>query len=151
MAAAPVGVAAKASTATTAAKFQVSSSFQAPSFAMRPFCSVSAYSAEETLKLVSLLLVLERTIVLPQIDAINDKFAEARDEIEMATEDAETVYFNESAETAREVTNECITLWKQLLEKVSPETKVQLQRSMGLKLEQLKEEVKLLDHLHDDH
>ncbi|KAK3271954.1 hypothetical protein CYMTET_19725 [Cymbomonas tetramitiformis] len=131
MAAAPVGVAAKASTATTAAKFQVSSSFQAPSFAMRPFCSVSAYSAE--------------------IDAINDKFAEARDEIEMATEDAETVYFNESAETAREVTNECITLWKQLLEKVSPETKVQLQRSMGLKLEQLKEEVKLLDHLHDDH
>lgn len=33
-----------------------------------------------------------------QVDEINDKFVEARDEIEYAAEDAETVYFNESCD-----------------------------------------------------
>ena len=41
-----------------------------------------------------------------QIDAINDKFAEARDEIDYANEDAESTYFDESYKAAETVTNE---------------------------------------------
>eukprot|EP00242_Pyramimonas_sp_CCMP2087_P005204 CAMPEP_0198197838 /NCGR_PEP_ID=MMETSP1445-20131203/1406_1 /TAXON_ID=36898 /ORGANISM="Pyramimonas sp., Strain CCMP2087" /LENGTH=155 /DNA_ID=CAMNT_0043867239 /DNA_START=59 /DNA_END=526 /DNA_ORIENTATION=- len=85
-----------------------------------------------------------------EIDVINSKFTEARDEIEDAAEDAETVYFNESAEGARELVQETLDLWKDLLGKVDEDIKGKLQRSMGLKMEQLKAEVKQLDHLHDD-
>eukprot|EP00238_Polyblepharides_amylifera_P002263 CAMPEP_0196591750 /NCGR_PEP_ID=MMETSP1081-20130531/70770_1 /TAXON_ID=36882 /ORGANISM="Pyramimonas amylifera, Strain CCMP720" /LENGTH=129 /DNA_ID=CAMNT_0041915219 /DNA_START=183 /DNA_END=573 /DNA_ORIENTATION=- len=84
-----------------------------------------------------------------EVDLINDKFAEARDEIEMATEDAETVYFNESAETAREVTKDALDRWAKLLLSVDEETKNLLQRSMGLKMQQLKAELEQLDHLHE--
>eukprot|EP00240_Pyramimonas_obovata_P007251 CAMPEP_0118935092 /NCGR_PEP_ID=MMETSP1169-20130426/14902_1 /TAXON_ID=36882 /ORGANISM="Pyramimonas obovata, Strain CCMP722" /LENGTH=160 /DNA_ID=CAMNT_0006878079 /DNA_START=43 /DNA_END=525 /DNA_ORIENTATION=- len=85
-----------------------------------------------------------------EIDTINSKFAEARDEIEDAAEDAETVYFNESAEGARAIVAETLGLWEDLLAKVDEETKGKLMRSMGLKMEQLRAEVKQLDHLHDD-
>mmetsp|Transcript_27972 Transcript_27972/g.53237 ORF Transcript_27972/g.53237 Transcript_27972/m.53237 type:complete len:149 (-) Transcript_27972:205-651(-) len=85
-----------------------------------------------------------------EVDKINEKFAEARDEIECAMEDAETVYFNESAQTAKEVAGECIGLWTKLLEQSDNDTRAALTRSMGLKIEQLKAELKLLDHAHDD-
>lgn len=60
------------------------------------------------------------------------------------------MYFNESAETAQEVSGECLTLWKELLESVDADVKGQLMRSTGLKMEQLKAELKQLDHAHDD-
>ena len=41
-----------------------------------------------------------------QIDAINDKFVEARDEIDYAKEDAETTYFDESYAAAQQATKE---------------------------------------------
>ena len=41
-----------------------------------------------------------------QVDAINDKFAEARDEIDYANEDAESTYFDESYKSAEAATNE---------------------------------------------
>lgn len=40
------------------------------------------------------------------MDAINDKFAEARDEIDYANEDAESTYFDESYKAAEAATNE---------------------------------------------
>ena len=40
------------------------------------------------------------------MDAINDKFAEARDEIDYANEDADSTYFDESYKSAQAVTNE---------------------------------------------
>jgi len=60
------------------------------------------------------------------------------------------VYFNESAELAQEVTNECLALWAELLESVDADLKGQLMRSNGLKMEQLKAEFKQLEHAHDD-
>lgn len=60
------------------------------------------------------------------------------------------VYFNESAQTAKEVAGECIGLWTKLLEQSDNDTRAALTRSMGLKIEQLKAELKLLDHAHDD-
>ena len=60
------------------------------------------------------------------------------------------VYFNESAESARAIVGETLGLWNDLLAKVDEETKGKLTRSMGMKMEQLRAEVKQLDHLHDD-
>ena len=48
----------------------------------------------------------QRAVLPMQIDAINDRFVEARDEIETARDDAETTYFNESYTEAYKVTEE---------------------------------------------
>lgn len=97
---------------------------------MRPFSSISKESYES------------------QVDALNEKFAEARDEIEYAQEDAETTYFNESAETARTAVNEVLKAYTELGESLAEDQRGKLQRSMGLKMEQLKAEIAQLDHLH---
>jgi len=83
-----------------------------------------------------------------EVDRINERFAEAREEIEIAKEDAESVYFNESCESARAAVKEVLDSWTALIESLGPDDKARLQRSMGLKMEQLKAEVKGLDELH---
>ncbi|KAG9458772.1 hypothetical protein H6P81_003280 [Aristolochia fimbriata] len=80
-----------------------------------------------------------------EIDEINLKFAEAREEIEMAMESKETVYFNEEAECARDAVKTVLDLFDALLAKLPEGEKAALQRSMGLKIEQLKAELKQLD------
>ncbi|XP_031392901.1 uncharacterized protein LOC116204765 [Punica granatum] len=79
------------------------------------------------------------------VDLINIKFAEAREEIEMAMESKETVYFDEEAECARAVVKEVLDLFDGLLAKLPESERAALQRSMGLKIEQLKAELKQLD------
>lgn len=79
------------------------------------------------------------------VDMINLKFAEAREEIELAMESKETVYFDEEAECARAAVKEVIDMFEGLLGNL-PETKrAALQRSMGLKIEQLKAELQQLN------
>ena len=73
-----------------------------------------------------------------QIDELNDKFVEARDEIEYAQEDAETTYFNESHKLAKDSVGVVTSIYKGILETLSEADKGKLQRSMGLKMEQLK-------------
>ncbi|XP_050227457.1 embryogenesis-like protein [Mercurialis annua] len=80
-----------------------------------------------------------------EVDMINLKFAEAREEIEMAMESKETVYFNEEAECAREAVKEVLHRFEGLLSKLPDSEKAALQRSMGLKIEQLKAELQQLD------
>ncbi|KAJ3694134.1 hypothetical protein LUZ60_009614 [Juncus effusus] len=80
-----------------------------------------------------------------EIDEINMKFAEAREEIDAAMESKETVYFNEEAECAREAVKEVLDLFRKLLEGLSEGEKAAVMRSMGLKMEQLKAELKQLD------
>ena len=102
------------------------------------------------------------------MDDINEMFAEAREYIEDAKEDAETVrcssqeggggqplsatrpiplpprspraqvYFNDSAAEAKEYTNAVLDKWRGLLSSLPEEERARLQRSMGLKMEQLK-------------
>lgn len=79
------------------------------------------------------------------VDEINLKFAEAREEIEMAMDAKETVYFNEEAESARTAVTEVLEMFSGLLEKVTEKEKASLQRSMGLKIEQLKAELEQLN------
>ena len=73
-----------------------------------------------------------------QIDDLNDKFVEARDEIEYAQEDAETTYFNESHKLAKDSVGVVTSMYKNILETLSEADKGKLQRSMGMKMEQLK-------------
>lgn len=80
-----------------------------------------------------------------EVDRINSLFAEAREEIELAGESKETVYFNEEASVAREAVEEVISSYKALLGRLGDEERGVLQRSMGLKMEQLKGELKGLD------
>ncbi|CAL1362715.1 unnamed protein product [Linum trigynum] len=80
-----------------------------------------------------------------EVDTINLKFAEAREELEMAMDSKETVYFDEEAECARDAVNEVLGLYDSLLGKLPESEKGVVQRSMGLKMEQLKAEVKQLD------
>ena len=105
-----------------------------------------------------------------EMDNLNDLFVEARDEIEYAEEAKETTYFNEEAEAAQEAVDGtfyfhgsrgislfylfCESLaaamgaYNQLLDKLDDEAKQQLQRSNGLKMEQLKGELAMML---DDH
>lgn len=80
-----------------------------------------------------------------EVDTINLKFAEAREEIEMALESKETVYFNEEADCARAAVKEVLDMFDGLLGKLPESEKAALQRSMGLKIEQLKAELQQLD------
>ncbi|KAK9270418.1 hypothetical protein L1049_026177 [Liquidambar formosana] len=79
------------------------------------------------------------------VDEINLKFAEAREEIEMALESKETVYFDEEAECARAAVKEVLEMFDGLLGKLPESEKAALQRSMGLKIEQLKAELEQLN------
>jgi hypothetical protein len=65
-------------------------------------------------------------------------------------QDAGTVYFNESAEEALEFVKQVLEDYEGVLKAVSDEEKGKLQRFMGLEMEQLKAELKELNHLHDD-
>jgi hypothetical protein len=72
------------------------------------------------------------------VEHIQDLFVAARDEIEYAKEEAETVYFNESVAEARAAVEACLSAWNGLLAQLGDAEKAKLQRSMGLKMEQLK-------------
>ncbi|GFZ09977.1 hypothetical protein Acr_21g0005760 [Actinidia rufa] len=80
-----------------------------------------------------------------EVDEINLKFAEAREEIETALDSKETVYFNEEAECARDAVNEVLDMYEGLLAKLPEKEKAAIQRSMGLKIEQLKAELQQLN------
>ncbi|ERN03863.1 uncharacterized protein LOC110007048 [Amborella trichopoda] len=88
---------------------------------------------------------LRRFSTESEVDEINLKFAEAREEIDMALESKETVYFDEEAESARKIVKEVMDMYEGLLARLPEQQRGALQRSMGLKLEQLKAELKQLD------
>ena len=73
-----------------------------------------------------------------QVDTLNDLFVAARDEIEYAQEDAETTYFNESHKVAKEAVGDVTAKYREVLGQLSEADRGKLQRSMGMKMEQLK-------------
>lgn len=83
-----------------------------------------------------------------QVDEINDLFTAARDEIEYAKEEAETVYFDESVAEAKKAVDGCLAKWSGLLEGLPEAERGRLMRSMGLKMEQLKAELDVVAKLH---
>ncbi|KAH0448969.1 hypothetical protein IEQ34_022769 [Dendrobium chrysotoxum] len=79
------------------------------------------------------------------VDEINIKFAEAREEIDAALESKETVYFDEESECAREAVKSVFGMFESLLARLPEKDKSALKNSMGLKMEQLKAELRQLD------
>ncbi|TVU17143.1 hypothetical protein EJB05_33159, partial [Eragrostis curvula] len=79
------------------------------------------------------------------VDEVNRKFAEAREGIEAAMDSKETVYFNEEATIARDAANEALAAYDALLARLPPADADSLRRPMGLKMEQLKAELKQLE------
>uniref|UniRef100_A0A7N0UAL0 Late embryogenesis abundant protein n=1 Tax=Kalanchoe fedtschenkoi TaxID=63787 RepID=A0A7N0UAL0_KALFE len=79
------------------------------------------------------------------VDEINLKFMEAREDIELALESKETVYFDEEAEVARDAVKEVLDMFQGLLGRLGEDEKSALQRSMGMKIEQLKAELEQLN------
>ncbi|EFJ51904.1 hypothetical protein VOLCADRAFT_120328 [Volvox carteri f. nagariensis] len=86
--------------------------------------------------------------VQKEMDAVNELFAEARDEIEFAKEEADTVYFNESVRTARKAVEACMSRWEALLKGLPEEERNRVVRSMGLKIAQLQAEYDEVSKLH---
>ena len=80
-----------------------------------------------------------------EVDEINAKFAEAREEIDVAMDSKETVYFNEEAQSAREAVMLVLDKYNGLLDRLPEAERGTLQRSMGLKMEQLKAELDQLN------
>ena len=60
-------------------------------------------------------------------------------------ESKETVYFNEEAECARAVVKDVLDMYDGLLSKLGEKERGGIQRSMGLKIEQLKAELDQLN------
>ncbi|KAG2442696.1 hypothetical protein HXX76_002779 [Chlamydomonas incerta] len=90
--------------------------------------------------------------VTKEVDAVNELFAAARDEIEYAKEEAETVYFNESVAEAKKAVEACLGRWEALLAALPEEERQRVMRSMGLKISQLQAEYDEVAKLHlDDH
>eukprot|EP00850_Spirogloea_muscicola_P003852 SM000016S01840 [mRNA] locus=s16:98208:101243:- [translate_table: standard] len=81
-----------------------------------------------------------------EVDDINERFAEAREEIELALESKETVYFNEEASTARAAVQHVLDRFEALSSRLGDSERGALRRAMGLKMEQLKAELEGLDH-----
>ena len=88
----------------------------------------------------------EKEDLAKDLEALNDSFVTARDEIEMAREDVGTTYLNDQYLQAQECTTEVLEKWQAILSRLDEEEKGKLVRSMGMKIEQLKAEFSLLDH-----
>lgn len=71
-------------------------------------------------------------------------FTEAREELQYASESRETTYFNEEVEAAQKCVVKALTCFKELCDGVDEESRNAIMRSNGLKVEQLKQELKQL-------
>lgn len=93
----------------------------------------------------------------PCFAAAHAQFAEARDEIECAEEALGSVYFNEEFEVAEEAVTAAVDYYAAMLERLGTEDgdgasgatppggqRATVQRSNGLKVEQLKGELQML-------
>ncbi|GAB5355360.1 hypothetical protein AAMO2058_000199200 [Amorphochlora amoebiformis] len=81
-----------------------------------------------------------------KLGSLNSIFAEARMEIQDALDSADTVYFNEDAQIALEMTEEVLTMYEEILESIKDEKELKsVKTSWAMRIEQLKQEAKLLE------
>ena len=76
----------------------------------------------------------DEAAVKAAIEEINDLFVEARDEIEYAEEEAGTTYFNDTFNDAKNIVNDVLSKFDDLLKSVDEDERGRLQRSMGMKV-----------------
>jgi len=78
-----------------------------------------------------------------RLNTFQDLFVEARLCIEDCTDAADTVYFDEEAKSAADAVDEALSFYQDLLEDLHESQRNDIRRSNGLKVEQLKGELKL--------
>jgi len=79
-----------------------------------------------------------------RLDAFQELFVEARMSIEDCSESAETTYFDEDAEAAREAVDEAVQAFERIIADIpDADQKNRVLRSNGLKVEQLKGELEM--------
>ncbi|CAM9936017.1 unnamed protein product [Ascophyllum nodosum] len=84
------------------------------------------------------------------MNEFNDLFVAAREEMEFAAESKETTYFDEEASAAKEVVEQAVGLFEEVLGSVDEAKRTEIMRQSGLRVEQLKAELdQLLES--DDH
>ncbi|GLI69164.1 hypothetical protein VaNZ11_013732 [Volvox africanus] len=113
-----------------------------------PTCSSIVCSTRLRPTLQSGLRTFSTFEVQNEMDAVNELFVAAREEIEFAKEEAETVYFNESVQAARRAVEACMSRWEGLLAALPDEERNRVMRSMGLKIAQLQAEYDEVSKLH---
>jgi len=86
--------------------------------------------------------------IMEKVDRLNEEFSEARSYLEEARDAMGTVYFQGDLDDAKAAIDDVLTKWTALLSLVSEEERLYLQRTMGLKMSQLKNELEMvLDEL----
>jgi len=78
-----------------------------------------------------------------RLNTFQDLFVEARLCIEDCADAADTVYFDEEAKSAADAVDEALSFYEDLLEDLHESQRNDIRRSNGLKVEQLKGELKL--------
>mmetsp|Transcript_28378 Transcript_28378/g.66624 ORF Transcript_28378/g.66624 Transcript_28378/m.66624 type:complete len:97 (-) Transcript_28378:96-386(-) len=87
-----------------------------------------------------------------RMDDFQDLFVEARLNIEDAQESQETTYFAEDLDAAQEAVDEAVAAFKGIVNDIEDkDQKNSLLRSNGLKVEQLKGELKMIIDGHGHH
>ena len=84
-----------------------------------------------------------------RLDNLADLFVEAREELELASESKETTYFDEEAAAAKDAVEAALGEYSTILSELQEPLRGEVERSNGLKMEQLKAELELL--FEDDH
>ncbi|KAG0228809.1 hypothetical protein BGW41_003340 [Actinomortierella wolfii] len=79
------------------------------------------------------------------VENITDLFMIARDELEYAEEAKGTVYYNEDKEAARAAVQECLDQFDSLMSECTEEQKTDVQRKIGLKIQELKAQLDALN------
>ncbi|KAG0249606.1 hypothetical protein DFQ27_009911 [Actinomortierella ambigua] len=79
------------------------------------------------------------------VETITDLFMIARDELEYAEEAKGTVYYNEDKETARAAVQDCLDQYGVLMSECTDEQKTDVQRKIGLKIQELKAQLDALN------
>jgi len=83
-------------------------------------------------------LTMDKLTMDKLMEEFGEKVLEARDEIEVALENVDTVYFNDDKKVAVELFDQVMQLWTDTRADMSPDDLNVLEKRVGLKLEELK-------------
>ncbi|XP_072043302.1 uncharacterized protein [Amphiura filiformis] len=82
--------------------------------------------------------------VRKEIDAITDKFMEAKEYLDDAKDSMDSVYFDEDMKDAEDAIQETLNMYQDLIGRLNEEQKQNVTRTIGLKMEELKAQLDMI-------
>uniref|UniRef100_A0A7S4JN07 Uncharacterized protein n=1 Tax=Odontella aurita TaxID=265563 RepID=A0A7S4JN07_9STRA len=110
----------------------------------RPHLGTGAAAESASWRHLSASSSLSEDELRSRLDEFQDLFVEARLSIEDCADSADTTYFDEEAEAAKEAVDEAVSAFDTLIGELDEETKGRVMRQNGLKVAQLKGELDLV-------